>query len=140
MPPGPRSVQTEVNATRILLPALTAAPGPGEKALTNGCAFLLLGAGLAVPEACGKRTGVLGDALVLHVAAGVVGHAESQASRLTSVPGEASVAHWDQADRTDLLSPGWCLGECLNAQSGDVSGVRVVEQKNLPAFFGAIQL
>ena len=96
-------------------------------------AFLLLAAGLAVTEAAGSALKLL-LATRASCRHRVADRPEPQASGQTSVPGEVGVTHWDQADRTNPVSPGWCPGKCLNTYSGDVSRVYVVKQKNLPLF------
>jgi len=75
-----------------------------------------LAAGLTATGACRKANWSPCWQQGLHVAARVAGRAEPQATGLTSVSGEAGVAHWDQAGSTSLLSPGRCLGMLEHAQ------------------------
>ena len=58
---GPRPVQTEVNATRILLPGPDGRSRPLRKALANGLIFLLLAAGLASLKRAGEWIGNLAN-------------------------------------------------------------------------------
>jgi hypothetical protein len=73
MPLGPRSVQTYVNATRILLRGPDCHIHLMWKALANGRAFLLLAAGVTVTRTRWKRTGVIAKNKSSTAAAGVLG-------------------------------------------------------------------
>src|ERR1035441_7482822 len=134
MPPGPRSVQTEVNATRILLRGPDGHLHLMQKALANGPrnpsphrrADRHSSAMEATWSSCWQHE--------LQCRAGVAGHAGPQASGRIPMPGEVGVAHRDPGPRPSRSSTGWYSGECLDTHSGDVSRVYVTKRKILLFF------
>ena len=69
-----------------------------------------------------------------NAAAGVAGHAGSQASDRSPVPGEVGAANWTRPRNTSRPSIGWCSGECPGPLSGDVSQVYVANKEILLLF------
>ena len=90
---GPRPVQTEVNATRILLRGPDGHLHLMWKALANGREILLLAVGLTVTGARRKRTGALADNMSSNAAPGVPGTPDPRPAAGPWRPAEAGVAH-----------------------------------------------
>jgi hypothetical protein len=133
MPPGPRPVQTEVNAMRILLRDPDGHLHLMQKAPVNGRIFFWADGRRSVPEANWIR-------FWQHVL-------ECRRRCLPGTPIHRPAARcmcpMRQVRHTGLgrqhgpVIARWCPGECLDTHSGDVSPVYVVKKRNFAALFSA---